>query len=135
MPLIRLKTGDLSFLIDEPCSCGRLSPRLGPILGRTNQMMKFRGTTIYPQAIYSALDGMDSVTGYYIVVASESALSDKVTVHACVNDFSCTAATIQARLQTRLRAKPDVVVHDQEFILKKVYTQNSRKPIRFIDRR
>jgi phenylacetate-CoA ligase len=135
MPLIRLKTGDLSFMIDQPCSCGRLSPRLGPILGRTNHMMKFRGTTLYPQAIYSVLDGIAGVGEYYVVAASESALSDRITVHASVNDSSCTAETIQTKLQARLRAKPDVLIHDEKAILQEVYAQHSRKPIRFIDRR
>ena len=55
MPLLRFRTGDVSFLIDKPCSCGRFSPRLGPIIGRKKQMIKYRGTTLYPQAIYSVL--------------------------------------------------------------------------------
>ena len=31
MPLLRFKTGDVSFLISDPCSCGRKTSRLGPI--------------------------------------------------------------------------------------------------------
>ena len=42
MPLVRYKTGDISFLIDEPCQCGRFTPRLGPILGRKKQMIKLK---------------------------------------------------------------------------------------------
>ena len=82
MPLIRFKTGDISFLMDEPCACGRSSPRLGPILGRKKQMMKIRGTTLYPQAVYSALDEMDGVDDYYMVVTSRGDLSDEMTIYA-----------------------------------------------------
>jgi phenylacetate-CoA ligase len=61
MPLVRFKTGDVSVLIPEPCRCGRQSPRLGPILGRKQQMMKVRGTTLYPQAVFAALDEIPQV--------------------------------------------------------------------------
>ena len=56
MPLLRFRTGDISFMVDEPCACGRFSPRLGPILGRKKQMIKFRGTTLYPNSLYAVLD-------------------------------------------------------------------------------
>ncbi len=135
MPLVRFRTGDMSFLINTPCSCGRFSARLGPILGRRKQMMKIRGTTLYPQAVYSALEELNAVSEYYIMVTSESDLSDSMTVYAAVNDMSCTADTIQDRLQARLRVKPAVVITDEETIKQQVYTPKSRKPVHFIDRR
>ncbi|MCU0858146.1 MAG: AMP-binding protein, partial [Pontiellaceae bacterium] len=56
IPLLRFRTGDISFLQTEPCPCGRHTPRLGPILGRKNQMMKVQGTSLYPPAVFAALD-------------------------------------------------------------------------------
>ena len=135
MPLVRFKTGDVSFLIDKPCSCGRFSPRLGPILGRRKQMMKIRGTTLYPQAVYSVLEEMSAISEYYITVASKTELSDSMTIYAAVNDMSCTADIIQDRLQARLRVKPAVVITDEETVKQQVYTPESRKPVHFIDRR
>lgn len=135
MPLVRFKTGDVSFLIDKPCSCGRFSPRLGPILGRRKQMMKIRGTTLYPQAVYSVLEEMSAISEYYITVTSKTELSDSMTIYAAVNDMSCTADIIQDRLQARLRVKPAVVITDEETAKQQVYTPKSRKPVRFIDRR
>ena len=135
MPLVRFRTGDISFLISTPCSCGRFSARLGPILGRRKQMMKIRGTTLYPQAVYSVLEELNAVSEYYIMVTSESDLSDSMTVYAAVNDMSCTADTIQDRLQARLRVKPAVVIKDEETIKQQVYTPKLRKPVHFIDRR
>lgn len=98
-------------------------------------MMKIRGTTLYPQAVYSALEELNAVSEYYIMVTSESDLSDSMTVYAAVNDMSCTADTIQDRLQARLRVKPAVVITDEETIKQQVYTPKSRKPVHFIDRR
>ncbi|MEW5803324.1 MAG: AMP-binding protein [bacterium] len=141
MPLIRFKTGDMSFLIDEPCLCGRYSPRLGPVLGRKNQMMKIRGTTLYPQAVYSALEEMKAIQEYYLVVTRESELSDNLTVHVAVDetkgttDRVTTEEVIQDQLKARLRVKPSVVIESIEAVRQQVYSPRSRKPIRYIDRR
>ncbi|MFA5362116.1 MAG: AMP-binding protein [Candidatus Omnitrophota bacterium] len=135
MPLIRFKTGDISFLIPERCRCGRKSVRLGPILGRKQQMMKIRGTTVYPQAIFSVLEETGRVAEYCISVRQESILSDAVTVHAAVTDKDCSAAYIQEQLQARLRVRPDVIVEEEEMLRSRVYPQKSRKPVRFFDYR
>lgn len=135
MPLLRFKTGDISFLIDEPCKCGRYSPRLGPILGRKKQMIKYRGTTLYPQAIYSALEEIPEVSEYYIAVNSNFNLSDDLKVYVSVNDMTCSANKIMGKLQSHLRVRPEVIISSEEVIRKQVYPENSRKSIRFIDMR
>jgi phenylacetate-CoA ligase len=135
MPLVRFKTGDISFLIDAPCTCGRKSLRLGPILGRKMQMMKVQGTTFYPQAIYSCLEQIKGISEYYISVSSASELSDHIEIYVAVDDSGCTKTNIQEKLQARLRVKPDVFICDAELIKEQVYTPASRKPVRFIDRR
>lgn len=135
MPLIRFRTGDVSFLVDEACECGRNTPRLGPIVGRMEQMMKVRGTTLYPQAVYSALDEIEGIAEYYLLVRSEDRLSDDLTVHLAVRDMGLSCDMIQQKLQARLRVKPAVVLEDEELIRQKVYPAKSRKPIRFVDER
>lgn len=37
MPLLRYKTGDLCRAYYEPCSCGRHTTRLSPVIGRKNK--------------------------------------------------------------------------------------------------
>lgn len=134
MPLLRFRTGDMSFLVDEPCECGRFSPRLGPIVGRKNQMIKCRGTTLYPQAIYSVLDEIPEVGEYYITVSSCADLADDVKVYVSVRNGS-SSDNIMDKLQARLRVKPEVIISDEESIMKQIYAGNSRKFIRFIDKR
>lgn len=134
MPLIRFKTGDVSFLVDKPCACGRNSLRLGPILGRKKQMMKIRGTTLYPQAVYSALED-SGLSEYYIIVTSASKLSDNLEVHTAVSDKSLTAEMVSKKLQAYLRVRPKVVIESEEDIRQRVYSPKFRKPVRFIDRR
>src|SRR5690606_3883065 len=43
MPLLRFKTGDLVRKYSAPCSCGRTTDRLGPVEGRKQQMIKYKG--------------------------------------------------------------------------------------------
>ena len=135
MPLLRFQTGDVSFLIDEPCGCGRQSPRLGPILGRKKQMIKFRGTTLYPNSIFTVLDSFPEIREYSVTATSDYDLSDVITVQAAVNDASCSAAVIMDRLQAHLRVRPEVVIVSEESVKRDVYPGNSRKPIRFVDKR
>ncbi len=135
MPLLRFRTGDISFLIEEPCSCGRNSPRLGPILGRNRQMIKFRGTTLYPNSFYDVLDSLPEVSGYYITVSSDYDLSDLVTVFVSVRNAGCTAEIIMDRLQSHLRVRPEVVLTTEENIKNQVFPGNSRKLVRFVDNR
>ncbi|MFA5087648.1 MAG: AMP-binding protein [Candidatus Omnitrophota bacterium] len=135
MPLVRFKTGDVSFIADEPCACGRNTLRLGPILGRKKQMMKVRGTTLYPQAVYSAIEEIKGVKEYYISVTGENELSDCVEVHLALDNPNYDLEEIRNKLQARLRFRPLVEVRDEAFIREQVYSPKSRKPVRFIDRR
>ncbi len=135
IPLFRFKTGDVSFLRDEPCSCGRFSPRLGPILGRKKQMIKFRGTTLYPNSLYAVLDSIPAITEYYVTASSDYELSDDIQVFVAVRNAECSAEMIMDRLQANLRVRPSVIVASEEEVKKNVFPGNSRKPIRFIDKR
>jgi phenylacetate-CoA ligase len=135
MPLLRFRTGDMSFLVDEPCACGRNSPRLGPILGRKKQMIKFRGTTLYPNSIYAVLDTFPGISEYYVTASSDYDLSDVVKIYVAVKDDACTAEMIMEKLQAHLRVRPEVVIDSEESVKKHVYTGNSRKLIRFVDTR
>jgi len=135
MPLVRYKTGDISFLMSEPCKCGRKSKRLGPILGRKKQMMKVKGTTLYPQAVYAVLDSTKEVQEYYIEAISESALSDSLIIHVAINDLALDLEFLQERIQASLRVKPIIILEKDDAMKRIIYAQDNRKPIRFFDRR
>jgi phenylacetate-CoA ligase len=135
MPFIRFRTGDLSFLVTEPCPCGRRSLRLGPILDRKKQMIKFKGTTLYPQAIADALATIPAVAEHFIEVRRLDHLSDGVAVHVAVTGGEWDEQGIADRLMAKLRVKPIVIIEPLEAIRRQVFPPQSRKPIRFIDRR
>ena len=70
-PLIRFGTGDLSSLIDEPCPCGRTSPRLTRILGRTDQLTKVRAVFIHPGHADEVARRYPTIAAYRVVVTRE----------------------------------------------------------------
>lgn len=135
MPLIRFRTGDISFLLDTPCSCGRNSLRLGPILGRKKQMLKVKGTTVYPEAIYAVLDTIPCISEYFLTASSDYDLSDLLRVYVAVNDSNCTQSMIVDKLQATLRVRPEVIITSEETVNRWRSAGNSRKPVRFIDDR
>jgi phenylacetate-CoA ligase len=57
-PLIRYRTRDLTRMIPQPCSCGNLLPLHDRILGRSDDMIIFRGVNIYPSQIDQVLSGI-----------------------------------------------------------------------------
>ena len=135
MPLLRFRTGDISFMMSGPCRCGRNSPRLGPVIGRRNQMMKINGTSLYPSAFFNALDKMPGISQSYVTVSSEDRLSDSVRVTVSVREPTLTADEITRSLQAALRVKPQVSIEPEETVSAVIYTRTPRKPIRFIDKR
>ncbi len=133
MPLIRFRTGDISFIIPGKCACGRNTPRLGPILGRKAQMLKIRGTMVFPNAFFSVLDEMDEVEEYYIEV-SGSGLSDEVSIHVAGKSPELDVATIASRIHTRTRIRIPVLQVSPGEAQQRVFG-SSRKPRRFFDYR
>ena len=134
MPLVRFRTGDISFIIPEPCPCGRGSIRLGPILGRKAQMLKVRGTTLFPNAFFHVLDGMPEIAEYYMEV-SGAALSDEIRIFVAGADgVEPDVRQVAEKLYGRTRIHVPVIAVGGEEARKKVFGV-SRKPVRFFDLR
>ena len=136
MPLLRYKTGDICTWSDEPCSCGRKTLRLSPIIGRRQQMIKFKGTTLYPPALFDLLAEMDEVLDFAVEVYSNEVGLDEILLHIVPTDTSEEGDhRIRAYLQARLRVSPHIEYLTQEQMQKKQFPEAARKAIKFIDRR
>jgi phenylacetate-CoA ligase len=81
MPLVRYCTGDITFKVPGTCSCGRCSVRIGPVLGRTSEMIRLKTGAVYPLTITNALDEMDELNDYVLILESDDAHSDRVSIH------------------------------------------------------
>jgi phenylacetate-CoA ligase len=136
MPLLRYKTGDICLYDDTPCACGRNSLRLSPVVGRKKQMIKFKGTTLYPPALFDLLHEMEDVVDYVAEVYSNDMGTDEVLIYMVPVNYSeeCNRK-IRANLQARLRVSPHIKYITEEEIKKIQMPEAGRKIIRFIDRR
>lgn len=136
MPLLRYKTGDMCMYYDEPCTCGRITMRLSPIIGRKKQMIKFKGTTLYPPAMFDLLNEMEEVLDYVVEVYSNEIGMDEVLLHLLpVDAGKATDNRIRAYLQARLRVSPHVAYVSAEQIQKMQFPEGLRKAVKFIDKR
>ena len=130
MPLVRYRTGDMAALIEGPCECGRNSVRISGISGRKYQMIKCKGTTFYPTAIYSVLDGIDFVREYQVTVYANNH-SDEVSVSLALTD-NAELAEIEKAMQAELRVKINLKEEDYDILAPKVFPKESRKPVKLV---
>ncbi len=136
MPLLRFKTGDICYHHTEPCSCGRNTLRMGPVIGRKKQMLKFKGTTLFPPAIYDVLNEIDCIENYIIEVLTNNLGTDEILIKAgCNPSNTVSEKSIKDHFRARLRVAPEIVFFDKNEILKQQFPSGNRKPITFIDKR
>ena len=137
MPLLRFRTGDLVRFHKQPCKCGRTTMRISPIVGRLNQMIKYKGTTLYPPAIFDVLDNVSYIENYIVEVADNESGTDDVLVKIglgktpnfeVIND-------LKNRFRARIRVAPEITICTVDSIRKINLPDISRKPIKFIDKR
>jgi phenylacetate-CoA ligase len=136
MPMLRYKTGDICMYVDEPCKCGRTTIRLSPVVGRRKQMIKYKGTTLYPPALFDMLNEMEDVLDYVAEVYSNEMGTDEVLLYIVPANLSeeCDRK-IRANLQARLRVSPHVKYITAPEILKMQMPEAGRKMIKFVDKR
>lgn len=136
MPLLRFKTGDICYHYSDRCRCGRNTIRLGPVIGRTKQMIKYKGTTLYPPALYDTLNGIDGVINYIVEVSTNKIGTDDILIKVGseVTDSEM-EKSIKDHFRSKLRVAPSILFSDPKTISREQFPEMSRKPITFIDRR
>lgn len=136
MPLLRYRTGDICAYYDSPCSCGRHSRRLSSVLGRTQQMIKYKGTTIYPPAIFDILNDIPFIEDYVVEVFTNELQLDELRLHlhTSLADDEC-ENKLRPIMQSRLRVMPLLRFHPAATIQQMQFPAHSRKQVKFIDNR
>ncbi|WP_294263851.1 AMP-binding protein [uncultured Chryseobacterium sp.] len=136
LPLLRFKTGDIVKAHYEPCPCGRNTMRLGPVLGRKQQMIKYKGTTLYPPAMNDILNDFNNILCYQIVIQSNEIGLDEIIIKISTGSDSETFVNeVRDHFRAKLRVSPKIEIIDFEILSKTVFNPNNRKPITFIDLR
>lgn len=136
MPLLRYKTGDICKAYTEPCSCGRHTLRLSPVIGRKKQMIKYKGTTLFAPALFEIIHRMDAIKEYIVEVRSNEIGTDEVLLYIVPADsLEETQNKIKAYLQARLRVTPHIKYIDAETMHSMQFPDGVRKPVKFVDKR
>jgi len=137
MPLIRYRTGDYARLLTEPCECGRLTQRISPIIGRKNDKLKVKGTTIFPSTLQVVLESADGIASYAILARRERDLSDSLEVKICWEGANSERPwrTLRERLQAEAKVTPTITTADAAEIERLQMPEGARKRRLFVDLR
>ncbi|MEN4762824.1 AMP-binding protein [Chryseobacterium sp. C39-AII1] len=136
IPLLRFKTGDIVKAHYEPCKCGRNTMRLGPVIGRKQQMIKYKGTTLYPPAMNDILNDFNNILCYQIVIQSNEIGLDEIIIKISTDsDSESFVNEVRDHFRAKLRVSPKIELIDFDVLSKIVFNPNSRKPITFTDLR
>lgn len=136
MPLLRFKTGDLLRKHSDKCKCGSNSYRLGPVEGRKQHMIKYKGTTLYPPALHDILNHFDEIKLHLIEIYSNEFGTDEILIRLVSTDETDDfLAKIKDYFRAKLRVTPSIKFETFEELQSIVFKPESRKPITFVDYR
>ncbi len=136
MPLLRFKTGDICIRMSEKCKCGRHSARLSSVIGRKGQMIKFKGTTIYPPILFDILDNIPEVQNYVVEVFTNALGTDQIQIRIGSDNHSeAFIKQIKDIFRSKVRVAPDIKFDSVELISRLQMPPMSRKVVKFIDLR
>ncbi|MBQ3554071.1 MAG: phenylacetate--CoA ligase [Clostridia bacterium] len=88
IPILRYRTHDISYIISEPCACGRTSRRLAKMQGRTDDMLIIKGVNVFPSQVESVLLGIDHISPYYQLIVSKKGYTDQLEIKVELADDS-----------------------------------------------
>jgi phenylacetate-CoA ligase len=110
MPLLRYRTGDVTFIMDDHCDCGRTSIKVHRFLGRSDDMLIVRGINVFPSQIEDVLMKIPEVGDYFQVIIDRKRHGlDELTIQAELKDEAFTGelqdlAKIQRKVEDKLRS-------------------------------
>ncbi|MBN2373155.1 phenylacetate--CoA ligase [bacterium] len=85
-PVIRYRTGDITQLFDDPCSCGRTMVRMKKVSGRTDDMLIVRGVNIFPSQIEEILMGIEGTEPHYQIIIDRKKALDELEIQVEVSE-------------------------------------------------
>lgn len=117
-PLIRYRTHDLTRLIPGQCACGATMPRHDKILGRSDDMIIFRGVNIYPGQIAAVLEKFPEAGSEYQILLTRTGGRDSMRIRiergrgAQGGDDAGLAKAVAEALHHQLMARASVEIVD-----------------------
>lgn len=113
----------------------RTTSRIGPVIGRLGQQIKFKGTTLYPASFQHILDQIMEVETYYIEVTSNEYNEDQVSNYCIRRNEKILLEKLVELFRSHLRVVPEIEFRPASFINHIRNVPELRKPRIFIDNR
>ena len=107
-PLIRLATGDLSYIDRSPCACGRTSPRLGNIVGRVDTTARIKGMFVYPHQVEQVMSRFEEIKRWQIEVTNPGGI-DEMTLFVEASGFKREDELLH-QFREKIKLRPELKV-------------------------
>ncbi len=139
-PLLRYRTRDITFLMREPCACGRTSVRIHRLLGRTDDMMIIRGVNCFPSQIENVLMRIEGTQPHYQIVIDRGATHlDEIEVQveveeAVFSDVTRGMEQLRKRIHDELKSELGISAHIK-LVEPRSIARSEGKAKRIIDKR
>jgi len=79
LPLIRYRTGDITRLMEDGCTCGR-GQKIARLTGRSDDMLVIRGINVFPSQIEHVLRSLPEVGEQFMVYIDRVKHLDEMTI-------------------------------------------------------
>ena len=139
-PLLRYRTRDITFLMREPCPCGRTTVRIHRLLGRTDDLMIIRGVNCFPSQIENVLMRIEGTQPHYQIVIDRGATHlDEIEVQveveeAIFSDLTSAMESLRRRIHDELKSELGISAHIK-LVEPRSIARSEGKAKRIIDRR
>ena len=138
-PILRYRTKDLAYWLDEPCPCGRTHHRISRIQGRTDDMFIYHGVNIFPIQIEKVLMNNPEVGSNYLITIERKDFRDimkieiEIKPELFIGDLP-KLERLRERIQLELRSE---ILVTPEIILVEPGTlpTSEGKAVRVVDKR
>jgi phenylacetate-CoA ligase len=139
IPLLRYRTRDIVTINYDKCKCGRTTPRISKILGRTDDMLIIRGINVFPSQIEYVLLKIEGTQPHYLLVVDRINNLDSLEVWVEVDEKMFSDEIKQMRaLEERIKREIESVLGIDvkvKLVEPKSIERSEGKAKRVIDRR
>ena len=125
MPLLRFATGDMLTYSESKCECGRNSIRLSAVVGRKQQKIKLKGTSLYPQHIIEVLNSFGKIDSFVIEARLDDLNNDHVSVKVPENFENINE--LQDYFRARINVAPKIELANKEEIMRLKVSKREQK--------
>lgn len=107
LPIVRFRVKDITSIMKGDCPCGRTSPRISRITGRSDDMLIIRGINVFPSQIEYTLMRIPEIGDQYMIEINRSGALDNVKIQVEIRP-ECFSDKVQDMIRLRTRVESEL---------------------------